>query len=70
MPVQPAVAHEAHCEDALSTDVDLLEMQVVDLINKKGIEITSSDISTCNMLGRPRNDNNRMTVVRLTYRKT
>ena len=36
---------EAHGENALSTEVDLLQTQVVDFLNKEGIEFTSSDIN-------------------------
>ena len=61
---------EAHSENTLSTEVDLLEMLFVDVFNNNGIEFTSSDISTYLMLGNPRNGNKRMTVVGLTNRKT
>ena len=61
---------EAHGENALSTEVDYLEMQVVDFCNKNGIEFSSNNISTCHTLGKPRDGNKRMILVRFTNRKT
>ena len=49
--------------------MDLLETQVVDF-KKNGIEFTFNNISTCHTLGKPRDGNKRMIVVRFTNRKT
>ena len=61
---------EAHDENASSIEVDLLETQVVDFLKKNGIEFSSSNISTCHTLGKPRDGNKRMILVRFTNRKT
>ena len=44
--------NEAHGENASSTEVDLLEMQV-DFKKKNGIEFSSNNSYTCHTLGKP-----------------
>ena len=60
---------EIHGENASSTEVDFLEMQVDDFFKQNGIEFSSNNISTCHTLGKPRDGNRRMILVRLTNRK-
>ena len=49
--------------------MDFLEKQVVDFFKRNGIEFSSNNISTCHTLGKPRDGNKRMILVRSTNRK-